>query len=478
MLDLSSFSGLKPIAPPPSGLDRTAKILQVRGMANQQQAQQVQQQKAAALQDVLANAQWDHETGTLDAGTLQKIDQIDPEAGASLRSHYQQIATGKATVANMGADNERQAAAAKEAARHNAEMEVPDATRQYRAWLSDNKLEPSAANELKFKTQGKVDSKIDEFTDDKGQRVLTMQRPDGTTYQQVSGKQGAPPQATRNPPSSVGEYNFYSQQETAAGRKPLSYDAWQTRDANRKTPATSVVPVDIAKGTKNYRVAQDLAYGKLTFADFKSLYGRAAATAELKTSLYDKARELNPEFNPAAFEMGFKLASNPKVQQQLASMDNVKEGVPDLLKFSDLAARSGFPTLNKYVINPGGIALGNKKYSNLAEARVGFADELSGALGFGGATDMSKQMGFDMTDTNLSPDAFRSGIQDVVLPFIERKKATLLKQMGVYGQTGMNPAADKPVTATPGAKETRVKMPDGSVHVYDAAGKYLRSEPK
>lgn len=251
------------------------------------------------------------------------------------------------------------------------------------------------------------------------------------------------PKIPPQPSAGIQEYNFYVDQENKAGRKPMTFDEYQTRDANRKASA-SVVPVDIAKGTKNYRVAQDLAYGKLTFSDFKSLYGRAAATAELKTSLYDKARELNPEFNPAAFEMGFKLASNPKVQQQLASMDNVKEGVPDLLKFSDLAARSNYPVLNKYVINPGGIALGDKKYSNLAAARVGFADELSGALGFGGATDMSKQMGFDMTDTNLSPEAFRAGIQDVVLPFIERKKSTLLKQMGVYGQPGMNPASDKP----------------------------------
>lgn len=465
MLDLSSFTNLKPVEPPPSAMTRMADIIKLKGLKTQQEAQATQQQKAAALQEILTNAQWDHESGGLDQDTLQKIGQIDPSAQAALMKDYQQVATGKATVANMTVDNNREAAAAAETARHNAEMEIPDATRQYRLWLKDNNLEPSAANELKFKTQGKVDTKFDEFTDENGQRVVVKQRPDGTTYNEMEGKQGAAPTNTPQP--------HITTDQGIMGLNPATgkYDIkLGNRPPTAAQMAASAPAVDIPTGSKNYRVAQDLAYGKLTFNDFKSLYGRAAATAELKSSLYDKARELNPDFNPAAFEMGFKLASNPKVQQQLASMDNVKEGVPDLLKFSDAAARSGLPILNKYVINPGGIALGDKKYSNLAAARIGFADELSGALGFGGATDMSKAMGFDMTDTNLSPDAFRSGIQDVVLPFIERKKSTLLKQMGVYGQPGMNPAAEKPKApaATPPApvgtvlSDGRVKQADGT----------------
>ena len=135
--------------------------------------------------------------------------------------------------------------------------------------------------------------------------------------------------------------------------------------------------------------------------------------------------------------MGFKLASNPKVQQQLASLDNVKVGVDHLLKFSHAAERTGATILNKAVI-PGGIAIGNHKYSDFKTARTAFADELSGALGYGSATDMSREMGFSMTDQNLSPASFRSAIQDVIMPFVERKKKTLLNQMGVYGQPGID----------------------------------------
>lgn len=193
MLDLSSFTNLKPVEPPPSAMTRMADIIKLKGLKTQQEAQATQQQKAAALQEILANAQWDHESGGLDQDTLQKIGQIDPSAQAALMKDYQQVATGKATVANMTVDNNREAAAAAETGRHNAEMEIPDATRQYRLWLKDNNLAPSAANELKFKTQGKVDTKFDEFTDENGQRVVVKQRPDGTTYNETEGKQGAAP---------------------------------------------------------------------------------------------------------------------------------------------------------------------------------------------------------------------------------------------------------------------------------------------
>lgn len=252
----------------------------------------------------------------------------------------------------------------------------------------------------------------------------------------VAGEQTATTQATE-----TGRHNTATEKQAQA-------QLGETRrhnQADETQKAAAATPVEIAAGSKDFRLAQDLAYGKLTFNDFKSLYGRAAAQANLKTAIYDKARELNPQFNPAAFEMGFALAKNPKVQQQLASMDNVQEAVPDILKLSEAATRTGITKLNDYIIQ-GGFQLGNKKYSNLATARTAFADELSGALGFGGATDMSRQMGIDMTRPDLSPEAFRSQIQDVVLPFIQRKRDTLLKQMGVYGGSDFNPAAQKPMS--------------------------------
>jgi hypothetical protein len=188
----------------------------------------------------------------------------------------------------------------------------------------------------------------------------------------------------------------------------------------------------IVPRTPAYRVAEDLADGKLTFAQFRSLY--PSRSSNQKEAIYDKARELNPNFDAAQFEAGYKFASNPKVRQQLSAIDNVRRGVEDLLKFSDAADRAGATVLNEFVV-PGGVALGGEAYVNLEAARVGFADELSGALGFGSATDMSRKMGFDMTNSKLSPQNFRSNVLKVVVPFLQRKWDSLQNQMGPYGKT-------------------------------------------
>lgn len=204
-----------------------------------------------------------------------------------------------------------------------------------------------------------------------------------------------------------------------------------------KTTASAITP-----GTPEYKVASDLAEGRLTFQQLRTLYSYSRDVNK-KLAIYDKASEINPNFSPAAFEMGYKFASNPKIQQQVASINNVLSGVGDLLKASDTAQRTGVTALNGWVVR-GGIALGGKRYSNFKTAQTAFADELSGALGYGSATDMSREMGFDMTNPNLSPENFRSAIEDIVVPFINRKKASMLGQMGPYGSPDLNPGATNP----------------------------------
>ncbi len=211
-----------------------------------------------------------------------------------------------------------------------------------------------------------------------------------------------------------------------------------------KAKAAGASAADITPGSKEYKIADDLASGRITFSQLRTLYAYSRDVNK-KIAIYDKATEINPNFSPAMFEMGYKFASNQKTQQQVASINNVLSGVTDLLKVSDQAARSGAPILNRF-INPAGYALGGKHYANLAIARTAFADELSGALGYGSATDMAREMGLSMTDPNLSPEAFRSAIQDVVVPFVQRKKASLLGPMGIYGNEAVNPAAKNPAT--------------------------------
>ncbi len=209
------------------------------------------------------------------------------------------------------------------------------------------------------------------------------------------------------------------------------------------TNATQNQPmIPITPGSREYSVANDLASGKLTMAQFARLYSYSRDVNK-KLDIYHKAEELNPNFDPAAFERGYGFSKNPQVMKQMASLNNVESGVPDLLKFSDLASRSGATVLNRAII-PGGIAVGGKKYSDFNTARIAFADELSGALGYGSATDMSREMGFNMTDPNLSPENFRSATENVIMPFIARKRSSLLGPMGIYGTQEMNPGANAP----------------------------------
>jgi len=187
----------------------------------------------------------------------------------------------------------------------------------------------------------------------------------------------------------------------------------------------------IVPGTPEFKVAQDLAYGKLTFQGFRALYAYSR-DEQTRLAIYNKATELNPNFSEAQFTAGYRFFARPQTRQQLAAIDNVEAGVGDLLRLSDAAERAGAPVLNQF-INPGGYMVGNRNYSNFNLARTAFADELSGALGMGGATDMTRQMGFDMTDPNLSPAQFRDGVQRVVWGFLNRKRDSLIDEMSVYG---------------------------------------------
>lgn len=212
-------------------------------------------------------------------------------------------------------------------------------------------------------------------------------------------------------------------------------------DALRNAPAYTIKP-----NSPEWRVSQDLAYGKIDFADLQKLYSYNRDSG-LKVALYDQARQFNPNFSPKDFEAGFKIASNPKIVSQLSSLDNVVMGVPDLLNASDMASRTGVTVLNN-IINKGGYMIGGRHYTDFRTARSAFADELSGALGYGSATDMSREMGFDMTDPNMSPDNFQSSVENILVPFIQRKRYSITKTMGPYSDRVTAPAYTPHVPAS------------------------------
>lgn len=257
---------------------------------------------------------------------------------------------------------------------------------------------------------------------------------------------------------------------TAADKIQAKRDAKEAERLPQRPPLQSGVGgsvPDIKPGTPDYKVAQDLSTGKLTFPEFRGLFSYSR-DATKRAAIYQKATELNPDFDAAAFERGFKFSSNVSVQKQLASLENVKSGVADLLRLSEAASRTRAPILNRALI-AGGISVGGKRYSDFNTARTAFADELSGALGYGSATDMSREMGFNMTDPSLSPEQFRSAIQTVIVPFIERKRRSLTDQMGPYG--GSQQGGE---IARPQNKADFDALATGTVYIDPADGKKYR----
>ncbi len=241
-------------------------------------------------------------------------------------------------------------------------------------------------------------------------------------------------------------------------------------------------PID--PGTPDYKVAQDLALGRMTPSFFRTLqaYNRDAGK---KAALYAKAAEINPNFNEADFERGFKFISNPQTGRQLAALDNAISGIPSLVEASNAAKRSGVTAWNKYA-NPVKVAMGSQTFSNLNAAHLAWADEVSGALGFGSATDMKLKLGLDLTPTALGPQNFESVVNETVLPFLQRKKGTILNQGSVYG-TSQNNSSLTPDSGA-GSKMLRfgnnapfqvTKQPDGtwksdSGAIYDDSGKRIK----
>lgn len=159
----------------------------------------------------------------------------------------------------------------------------------------------------------------------------------------------------------------------------------------------------------------------------------------------------NQGINLEAAGANASLLSNAGVQKQIAALNNVQTLIPQMIKMSDATPR-GAAALNSWLI-PGGIMVGNVQYNNYKQAALAFADELSGALGFGSATDMSKQMGIDMSNWTQSPAQMKSDLNNVVKPFLQSKLDAQMKILGPAGTSmwgGAAPAAGSSSAAPAG----------------------------
>lgn len=169
------------------------------------------------------------EEGGVTPNAVKRMWQLDPLLGESLQQtldKQQQQQSQSALQQSQSTETNRHNVATENAATAAA---VPSAEREfqaaYPAWLEANQLPRNATSEMRARQDMKG---IDPQTG------LTYQQRNQSALEYEKLEQKTP----ANPTAAVQEYNFYAEQETKAGRQPLTFDRWQTQDANRKKPAT------------------------------------------------------------------------------------------------------------------------------------------------------------------------------------------------------------------------------------------------
>ena len=229
------------------------------------------------------------------------------------------------------------------------------------------------------------------------------------------------------------------------------------------TSGTSGAPVTIDPKSPQYKVATDLAYGGLTFSQFKNLYAYSR-NVDQKLGIYQLATELNPAFNAADFEAGYNFYKDPTVRKQLSSADNAISNIDTIIDLSNAATRSGIPAVNKIEL-PAKYQVGDQSVAKFDQAQQLLADEVSGVLGYGSGTDMKLKLGIDVIDGNLDPATFAANMQQL-REFLQKKKSSLLSQTSVYGDPTIGGQKNNPSAQNPAATSTPSTYTSQSGKVY------------
>lgn len=206
-------------------------------------------------------------------------------------------------------------------------------------------------------------------------------------------------------------------------------------------------PFVIPAGSSYEHMAAQLASGDLTFAQMnRTLTTRGAGGQNInavKMALYDKATELNPDFSPAKFEMGYKFATNQGTQMASVALNRVEPNIDKLIALSDKWDRTKYPTINSF-LRAVGVQWGDQRITDFGQLQTIVGDELGPALGVGSATDLKTRLGLEMAGGNKGADSFKSGMLLVKEALGNQRKA-LNDQKGQYGDKTPQPKASAPL---------------------------------
>jgi hypothetical protein len=154
------------------------------------------------------------------AGAAQGVEQVNAEQAALREKRREELQ--KAIEAQLGRESTMDIEAARERGAMARQQALPRN-------IDPNSPEGIAARIAIEQGKPQLPRNIDPLSPEGIQAAVERARLEGETK--------PPPQ-----PSDVGNYLFYAKQERDRGRTPLSFDEYQSREANRRQPRTTISP--------------------------------------------------------------------------------------------------------------------------------------------------------------------------------------------------------------------------------------------
>lgn len=178
----------------------------------------------------------------------------------------------------------------------------------------------------------------------------------------------------------------------------------------------------------------------------------------LHIGIYNTARQLNPDFEPAQFELGFKMAGNPQIAQRVVAINAINPVMTRMEELIDKSGNTDIPALNS-LLNAAKFQLGNQTVTNFRQLQTLLGDEIGNALGVGTGSDLKTKLGIDLVNPNLSPGNFRANMEQARAA-LQQRRNELYKIQGPYAPKDSQapPPATAPATtpAPQGAVSGRV----------------------
>lgn len=209
---------------------------------------------------------------------------------------------------------------------------------------------------------------------------------------------------------------------------------------------------------------QAILEGRNTMYNIRQTMGRNNQAAAYMQTLRDSIAKIDPQFDFVASDAGGKSVSTSYVQRATASINSVLPNIDKIVDLSNQVQRIGVTGVDK-LLQAGQVVIGNQKVSNFHEAQKLIADEIGVALGAGTVSDMKLQLGFDVTNPNVSQEVFASNM-GVVKEFVQNRLAGLNSLRYKSSTVGSNGADNG---STPSSATTKVKMtgPNGTIGYVD-----------